>query len=457
MNDTDVIQKIKISIIGATDVGKTTIARALKDHKQYDSTANKFIDKLPSPNATYGADVFDMKIPIHSILSTVSPVRRTNIQHQFSDNDNVYVNLWDTEGYELHNKLPPPIILNGAHVIIVCFSTSCIKSINKAMELLHHIEKCGNTHKKCVYIALGNKTDLMVESVKDLLKFDKNTTTTSNNKNNDTLPSNDLSYSITSLYNDVLEITNHNNNTNNKIHLSNKHIEGQIGWNGLHDSSILRRVYSEEQCDYFISQYNKSQQQQASGSTMTTQRGPFISASSSLSLSKCANENIKKMINEQLFLDNIESLINEKSLLHHEIKKNENQHVKDTLLSFVTTYCKSFCKFNPVFCVHYAIFVYLERIYYDARKKHKTHMISNITTSEYTSVSKTLATYDSKYSIDDNNNSNNNNNNTNGHDGYAIPQIYKRNKPDTMRRIKLEFDDADLNEQANDNAFTCCQ
>ena len=164
---------IKIIIVGAKNVGKTTIGNALSAFTDFDnarSFGGSGKSHMPRFQSTFVADVFKKDLKISSLLNALEPnIKDRSRWENLNDNDNVALSFWDTAGYEIHDDLPPTMLLNGASVVMLCFSMDDTESVSKLDRLIEHCAR-SNVSDDCVYFALGNKLDVFRDLCENAIK-----------------------------------------------------------------------------------------------------------------------------------------------------------------------------------------------------------------------------------------------------------------------------------------------
>lgn len=129
--------KIKICLLGNSNVGKSTIAlRLKKDEKE--------IQNMSVTSPTVGA-----------AFSSV----RCNIK-----NMNVVFHIWDTAGQEKFHSMVP-FYLRGTHIFIIIFDMTDIQSFNDVFQkwiplVESHLEQRKESEIQSKIMIIGNKTDL---------------------------------------------------------------------------------------------------------------------------------------------------------------------------------------------------------------------------------------------------------------------------------------------------------
>lgn len=165
------IHEVKIAIIGPAGAGKTTIARAFHDHRDFDNAltntaSNSTHNHLLRYNKTLGADLFKKRISVETLLSDVVPLsaRPREGNPALRERDDVNITIWDTAGFERFdaNGIPCSLILSGCDVVITCFSCDDSEGIDKAETLLSHLEKSGKLGPHCVHLILCTKADVVI-------------------------------------------------------------------------------------------------------------------------------------------------------------------------------------------------------------------------------------------------------------------------------------------------------
>lgn len=123
------MKKIKITIIGDKNTGKTSIV-------------NTFLDKkIDNPTSTIGIDFFTKSIPIGDLRFSVT--------------------LWDTAGAERFNALTQTYLRNSDIIIIVYDLAKKTSNIGQWM-------RQAEQNRPTVVGILGNKTDITRLNVEDL-------------------------------------------------------------------------------------------------------------------------------------------------------------------------------------------------------------------------------------------------------------------------------------------------
>lgn len=123
----------KISLIGDSSTGKTSILEKLNQ--------NKFSDNSVS---TIGANFYSYKMEID----------RNNL---------VVLQIWDTAGQERYNSILP-LYIRSADAIVFVFSLSDEKSLNNLFEKwIPFADSYQNYNKPSTKYFLGNKKDLVIE------------------------------------------------------------------------------------------------------------------------------------------------------------------------------------------------------------------------------------------------------------------------------------------------------
>lgn len=154
---------IKIVVLGAKNVGKTTIGNALSHFTEFDNNhtfGSSGRSHTPQYKSTFVADVFNKKMKISTLIDAIRPNEKAqNVCICLKGNIDLSISFWDTAGYELHDDLPPSMLLNGAAVVLLCFSFDEPSSVDKLKPLLEHCQR-SNVSDHCVYFALGHKMDV---------------------------------------------------------------------------------------------------------------------------------------------------------------------------------------------------------------------------------------------------------------------------------------------------------
>lgn len=170
-------EELKVVIIGAPNIGKTTIAKNIEkidyNHCNKNNVAPFSKSHLLSNSlgasalCNYGSTFVADKINF-KISGDLIPIKIGNKNEKIIDKDKtVSLNVWDTAGYEQYEKKPPSILMNGSNVIIICFTIFEESSLDTA---IHLANICKNDYKfkeHCVFMALGTKVDMLGLSIYD--------------------------------------------------------------------------------------------------------------------------------------------------------------------------------------------------------------------------------------------------------------------------------------------------
>ena len=156
--------EIKVAIIGAKDVGKTTIARMFQDFSGKFQICN--CDDCPgeTPSLSYAmtdeADLVTKDVPMEHVY-LAADIQRVEDSLEGLRGDTVRITLWDTAGFDRYGQFPPSNVLRGCHILVVCFSCLSYDSMGKAAQLVKYAANGGLVSSGCVCIALGTKIDLL--------------------------------------------------------------------------------------------------------------------------------------------------------------------------------------------------------------------------------------------------------------------------------------------------------
>jgi GTPase SAR1 family protein len=153
---------IKAIVIGGKNVGKTTIASAFSSFESFkgSSGCNSGKSHVPTFQSTFVADRFNKTLPMGTVLSTLHETRRPAANNpRARRTDIVNVVMWDTAGYERYDSIPPSFLMNGSQVVILCFSLDDVSSVDKIPELIECCKK-SNVDDDCVFFILGTKMDV---------------------------------------------------------------------------------------------------------------------------------------------------------------------------------------------------------------------------------------------------------------------------------------------------------
>ena len=165
--------EIKVAIIGAKEVGKTTIASVFRDQcGQFtvydplddDAEAVEMLKHLDDGTyvKTEGADLFQKTVTMHQISDAMNMQKFGELCSLMSK-DRFKVTLWDTAGFENYGKFPPSNVLRGCNVLLVCFSCVNYDSISKAATLVEYAANSGLVARGCVCMVMGTKVDLLAK------------------------------------------------------------------------------------------------------------------------------------------------------------------------------------------------------------------------------------------------------------------------------------------------------
>lgn len=162
---------VKVVIIGGENTGKTTIAQGMNGFECFDDSVCSFYGSNSGKShlngnfsQTFIADMIKRCISSKAIFDTLPKAMRPMYgkDDDNDDNDDINLTLWDTAGYERHEILPPSMLLNGCHVVIMCFSVGDISSVKKIIPLMEHCMR-SKVAENCVFMVLGTKIDIYSE------------------------------------------------------------------------------------------------------------------------------------------------------------------------------------------------------------------------------------------------------------------------------------------------------
>ena len=305
---------IKIVILGPSGVGKTTIGRAFRDYERFTPSQSELGESgrshLPFFCNTCVADYFVKSIGLKPMFDGLDTGNGTNSgsggrSSNFSVGDStdgtfVSMTFWDTAGFEKFEDAPSPMLLNGANVVLLCFSMDDPNSIKNVVATLRYCQN-SKVSDNCVYFCIGNKLDVYERLCRSALIKNLATTTTT----------------TTTTTTRKINVAARSKNGDEERGLFEGDYFERYGGNHAVRSIAGCEGYEDVEKGFFAKAGDR-----------------LLSVANALKKSNSANE----------------------------CDDNNGEKVKyGNLLSFTTSFCTSKSPHNPVYCILYAVCVYLEK------------------------------------------------------------------------------------------------